>query len=347
MVALIYRVFAISRKLSGRITNFFDDLYKALYEGHDLLKPGGFKRIKESGLNIDAFRRMLKAHAYRALLKQKISWSSEEDAISSIQEAVDLCSEDAAISRKFLTDLLSSVPLLVRDGSEIKYIHKSVQEYFAADFIQSSPNALERTNKIVGSVLSSSFANVFNYIYELNPSLGRKVFVLPLAREVVSSGLTNGQASPAETILFSSQIKIAWSRTGADFDRSFFDKNSFSMSVTFPTTLGRCLVARIDSKIFSSMPTQAWHSLTFIHGITNSSDDFEALVPIYSRFDEEQLSEISDVETIEKFITVFGEDIYPSDDDKKFRVIDVQACKAALELDERESKALKAADELL
>ena len=116
LVSLIYRVFAVNKNIAGHITNFFDDTYKALYEGHDLLKPGRLNRVKESSLSIDDFRRLLRAHAYRSVVKQEFSWSDEQDIISSIEEASALCLQDKSVSETFLKDLLCAVPLLVREG---------------------------------------------------------------------------------------------------------------------------------------------------------------------------------------------------------------------------------------
>lgn len=71
LVALLYRSFGYNGEVSAKITSFYDELYAALYKGHDLTKAG-FAREKESGLDYDAFRRLLRGFAFILIARQKV-----------------------------------------------------------------------------------------------------------------------------------------------------------------------------------------------------------------------------------------------------------------------------------
>jgi hypothetical protein len=192
LIGLIYRTFAVTNTISERITGFYGDTYEALYRGHDLTKAG-FVRQKLSGLDIDDFRRALQALSFYCIASSTLSWKRETELVNSIKNAFLLISLRIP-ARDLAIDLISAVPFLIWEGNELKFVHKTFAEYFAAEFIVRSPDSERTLRQIWQNDLSGKFAQVFEYIAELAPSLSRRVFAVPLAKQLIAGNI-RGQLS--------------------------------------------------------------------------------------------------------------------------------------------------------
>ncbi|WP_243110605.1 NACHT domain-containing protein, partial [Clostridium perfringens] len=76
MVSLLYKAFEYKKKIPYKKHIFYDQVYNALFEEHDLSK-GAFNRNKKSGLGIDDFHRILRCIGF-ITLSRGISYSREE-----------------------------------------------------------------------------------------------------------------------------------------------------------------------------------------------------------------------------------------------------------------------------
>jgi len=184
LVALLYRTFGFNGSISTRVSSFYEEIYGALYKGHDLSKAG-FAREKSSGLDVEEFRRLLRALCFYMISQEIVSFSSEAQAAATIDNACRLVTVQPKSSRTFFEDLLLPVPLLVRDGSEVRFLHKTIVEFFAAEYLAYVPSADELLAKVVSSRLLSRFSGVFDYLAEISPSLFRKHLGEPLAKAVL------------------------------------------------------------------------------------------------------------------------------------------------------------------
>jgi hypothetical protein len=63
LVALLYRTYGFNGSISTKTSSFYDEVYNALYKGHDLSKSG-FARQKSSDLEVEDFRRLLRARSH-------------------------------------------------------------------------------------------------------------------------------------------------------------------------------------------------------------------------------------------------------------------------------------------
>ncbi|MBS8258652.1 NACHT domain-containing protein [Roseibium polysiphoniae] len=210
LVALLYKSFGTNNEISQRLTSFYSDTYSALFKGHDLTKAG-FSREKRSKLNEDEFRQIIRALAFCCIATQKLSWLSEEDILSSISKAKKMSSVECDI-RAVLGDLLSAVPLLIKDGREIRFIHKTFIEFFAAEFIEKAPNSESTLQKIIDSPSWRAFSSAFEYLEELSPSLSRTIFLAPIAR-YFSEGRPSGELSLLEVCHEAFDWYFLWSST--------------------------------------------------------------------------------------------------------------------------------------
>lgn len=185
LVTLLYRTFGYNGSVSDRITAFYDELYSALYKGHDFTKSG-FARSKDSGLVVDDFRRLVRGLAFVMLARQATTFDSESVALASIEEAVDIAGVKPASSHAFLCDLLLAVPLLVRDGPEVRFAHRTILEFFAAEFLAVSQDGKELVGDICAVESIAPYLGALEFLRELNPQLWQAEVEGPVARRYLS-----------------------------------------------------------------------------------------------------------------------------------------------------------------
>jgi hypothetical protein len=182
LVSLLYRTFGVNNSIADRICTFYDEIYDALYKGHDLINKNGYGREKKSALDFEDFRKLLRALCYYMMLNRKTSFESRSEAIKYIDKAATISSMSPTSSYKYLDDLLVAVPLMQREGSEFKFFHKTILEYFAAEYLVYDKASSKLVEKIFNSKLASSFEKVFEFLSDINSSLFDAVITYHFAK---------------------------------------------------------------------------------------------------------------------------------------------------------------------
>ncbi|MBA0281329.1 NACHT domain-containing protein [Stenotrophomonas maltophilia] len=185
LVALLYISFGHNGEISPNESSFYDDLYAALFKGHDLSK-GGFARKKISGLEFDSFRRLTRAFAFLLIADPPSGGMTEQNAVGYIERAIGFAAVSPVSPANFLDDLLVAVPLLSRDGSEMKFSHKTIGEYFAADFVANSHNGSSLVRSIISSPAADQFSQVMYFLRSLHPQLFGREVVLPALNRFIA-----------------------------------------------------------------------------------------------------------------------------------------------------------------
>jgi hypothetical protein len=134
---LLYKSYSFKRDIPSRKSTFYNEVYTALYQDHDLSKDS-YKREKNSKLDIQDFRLVLREFANYTAKKGEV----EYEKTKAIQYISDCKLKIPFINFKetnFVEDLLSTVPIFTSEGNNIKWAHKSFQDYFAAEYISYHP----------------------------------------------------------------------------------------------------------------------------------------------------------------------------------------------------------------
>ncbi|ERP89416.1 hypothetical protein Q670_03255 [Alcanivorax sp. P2S70] len=209
LVSLLYRTYGVNGSIAARVSTFYDEIYSALYKGHDLINKNGFVRDKKSGLDYEEFRKVLRALCYYMMIRRKSSFHSYSEACSIVDEAKKICGIDHFVSSEYLEDLLGAVPLMQRDGSEFKFMHKTIQEYFSAEYLIYNKSSYELLRKLFNSKLFSGFSKVFEFLADIDRSLFDSVITLHHAKKAPDvSGKNNEFSVAAKTIFFLRKVKM-------------------------------------------------------------------------------------------------------------------------------------------
>lgn len=183
LVGLLYRTYGFNGSIAEKITVFYGEIYDALYKGHDLTKSN-FTREKESNLDIDQFRQLLQALCYFYIANKNEKENTADSITQLITNAKELCTFKEVQPRLFLNDLLLAVPLLTKVGITLKFMHRSIAEYFAAEFIANRKTLLDR---ILASKSSEQFRETIEYLYELSPNLYLEKITVPFAQSFLAA----------------------------------------------------------------------------------------------------------------------------------------------------------------
>lgn len=193
LVSLLFKAFDYKHLVPLKRVLFYRQVFDALFELHDLSKDGGeLVRTKKSGLGIDDFDRVLRRLAFIQVRTKKVEYSKDE-LLENIAHALNRSAGLISTPSDFLSDLILAVPIFVVDGIYYRWAHKSIQEYFAAQFICRDTKG-EQANILVRLALGSNaqaFLNLLSLCYEIDP----QSFIQSVARAVANEILSVSQYS--------------------------------------------------------------------------------------------------------------------------------------------------------
>lgn len=173
LVSLLYTAFEYKHTIPFKKHIFYRQVFDALFESHDLSKGDSFERSKIRkcvGLDIEDFHRILRSLGYECLKLSKTEFTRDE-IIQLIKKSKHFCADIVFKENDFLRDITTSSPLFTVDGNYFKWSHKSLQEYFAAQFVHLDAKSIQ--SQILTRILSSkkieSYLNFLDLYYSIDP----------------------------------------------------------------------------------------------------------------------------------------------------------------------------------
>ncbi len=173
MMLMTFQEFA---EIPQKIYLFYEQAFQTLFLKHDSLKDL-YIRKSRSGMDILGFKRVFSYFCIHTHLKKEISFS-EEVANKILNSALNSLGITTIKSADVLSDLMSNLCLLHRDGTNITFSHRSFQEYFSALYLKD----LAHSNKLyslIDKVVLSNRSNICTMLYEMNDELVEKMWVSP------------------------------------------------------------------------------------------------------------------------------------------------------------------------
>ncbi len=137
MVALLMVRYRIDQSLPQNSAAFYESLFPLLLQRHDKSK-GGYVRPRNSGCSDSMLQDFFNAICFVSRKADETSFTQAQLKIHA-REALSIVGEKSDVD-KLLDDVIEITCLIIRDGEEARFIHKSVQEYHAALFIKGQPD---------------------------------------------------------------------------------------------------------------------------------------------------------------------------------------------------------------
>ena len=186
MVTLLVLQYKASQKLPRQLSEFYDRLFQTLLQRHDGTKPG-FARTRRCNLDDGEYRRVFEMVSM--LLKGEDGQCFSSDTI---YEAVSKSLSDLELEAKatpYTEDIIRITCLILREGAQHRFIHKSVQEYYAASYVARKPDRWAKS--FYGAVLDNrewrKWSQELEFLSEIDAHRYQKYYELPAILEFLDS----------------------------------------------------------------------------------------------------------------------------------------------------------------
>lgn len=183
LVSLLYMAYEYKPKIPYKKHIFYEQVYDALFEKHDLMKDG-FDRPKYSNLDISDFEKVLRYVGFSTVKKGQVEFNK-----SSLLQIINKAKRETGLDFKendFLHDLITTVPLFVLEGVYYSWSHKSLQDYFAAKFIEIG--AGQKREAILEKIYYlddiSILANVLDIFYDIDKKTFKHTILYKLINDI-------------------------------------------------------------------------------------------------------------------------------------------------------------------
>lgn len=123
---------------------FYSQVIETLFNSHDSLSKLGYEREKESGLSREEFNTVLNIFSFLTIFENKLIFNKTyfRKQLIEIKKRLPNLKFN---NDKLLNDLLIALCLINKEGFDYSFVHKSIQEYFAAEYIAGlSQNSKEK-----------------------------------------------------------------------------------------------------------------------------------------------------------------------------------------------------------
>lgn len=134
LLTMMYITFIDNNMIPEHLTDFYDSAYDALYKRHDANKEGLFERdYKCKKLGEREFKDLFAYFCFHSFFVQEYEFTKEE-ICQYIKNGIHKLNFDELVNdpNMFFDDIKDIVCLIVEEGINYKFAHRSFQTYFAA-----------------------------------------------------------------------------------------------------------------------------------------------------------------------------------------------------------------------
>ncbi len=179
-IPLLTVVMLITYSDAGRISRkqheFYEDAYNALWSKHDARKQPGFEREKYTGLDKQEFTRLASSFCASSYLRE--DFSMRESVLEHHLNAAKKLTGISANNELFVKDMTISTSLLVTDGNQYRFAHRSFQEFLCAKYVLSlSDDELARGIEAVSGRYATD--DVMSFMKSMNAEKFERAWVIP------------------------------------------------------------------------------------------------------------------------------------------------------------------------
>ncbi|WAF75808.1 NACHT domain-containing protein [Aeromonas dhakensis] len=179
LLAITYKTY---HKIPAQLHEFYENIFHVLVNRHDATKPG-FRREYKSGLNERQLEELFCAFCFYSMIEDKGSLS-RQDAINVIRRATGFLGVMPISENSFISDCIKNTCLLLEEGFNYHFIHKSIREYHAAKFISISPMELKDKFYTMAMLSYHRYRVELDFLKIIDEHYFNKFFLLPVYHEI-------------------------------------------------------------------------------------------------------------------------------------------------------------------
>lgn len=187
LLSMFILTFGYHPAIPSKKTEFYFNVFDTLYTKHDsVTKGGGFAHDKACKLERSQYVEVLQWLCYRTYFKQEYQFSRSllQSELSDIRDRLGYDYDND----KLIYDLTVAISILIQDGLDYIFPHRSMQEYFAAQLISGLPEHV-RIKKVYNNVffVSSLNQNLWSLCQEINEYEFLRNFVANHLNKMIAS----------------------------------------------------------------------------------------------------------------------------------------------------------------
>jgi hypothetical protein len=219
MVTLLVLSYKSYNEFPAKLSDFYDSLFQTLLQRHDGTKPG-FTRKRSCAFDDSQYRQVFEALCILAKMTGKQSFT-QESIYSLSQQALNQYSLNDSPSA-YVDDIVKITCLVLRDGEEYRFIHKTVQEYYTASYIRKKSETwgIELYKRLYNNLYN--WKQELEFLSEIDSYRYNKYFLLPAMLDLLNLKLDDLEQSPRNIKLLKNSEFI----TSFAINILIFDSNS-------------------------------------------------------------------------------------------------------------------------
>jgi hypothetical protein len=187
LLSMFIMAFENHPEIPKRKSAFYRNVFDTLYSRHDGITKNSFPREKMTKLQRDDFEEILSVFSYLTLIEGKYSFTNEDltDTLDKVKASTDF----DFVTEDLIYDLRTTISILILDGFEYFFPHRSIQEYFTAFFINELPtDKKHKAYKNLSNVLQESSTdysfNFWSLCYEMDKTVFLSNFLVPQLKKI-------------------------------------------------------------------------------------------------------------------------------------------------------------------
>jgi len=177
-------------EIPSRKSVFYQNVFDTLYNKHDGITKNSFLRMRKSKLQKHEFIQLLSYFSAITFIKGEYYYTHNSlyQTFDEIRKHVDDINFDI---EDVILDLDISISILLKDGLEYTFPHRSLQEYFTALFIKNYIESEGAKQKYIQKILETSRCKAldrnkqfWHLTYEIDKISVLKYFLTPLFEDI-------------------------------------------------------------------------------------------------------------------------------------------------------------------
>ncbi len=184
LLTLLVILYRAQSTLPSTLSRFYEQLFDVMFFRHDQTKPG-FRRTRYTDLDESKLKQLFEAFSFQTQVAGRQVFSNDE-FVGYLSQAQEYSGITVSASG-FQKELTKTACLLVQDGVELSFIHKSVAEYYAAAFVQHSSQDFAESfyAQLRKDSLHFSYRGELSYLAEIDQYRYLSYFLAPELKDTL------------------------------------------------------------------------------------------------------------------------------------------------------------------